>query len=154
MPSPPLLAGFEAPADVLRRRPDVRAAEAVAVASSARIGVARAQLLPLVRLTGNIGTGSANLGNLLDMISGNLLASVSQLIFDGGRTQAQIDSAEAAARGSLASWEQAILIALEDVESAAVPSARSRSAGGPQCRRRGRGEQFPPCSRAASIRPD
>ncbi|QZH75027.1 MAG: efflux transporter outer membrane subunit [Erythrobacter sp.] len=125
VPAPPLLAGFEAPADVLRRRPDVRAAEASLVASSARIGVARAQLLPLVRLTGSIGTGSANLGSLLDIISGNLFAGVSQLIFDGGRTRAQIDSAEAVARGSLASWEQAILVALEDVESAAVDQRTS-----------------------------
>ena len=50
VPAPPLLAGFEAPAEVLRRRPDVRSAEASLFASTARIGVARAQLLPLVRL--------------------------------------------------------------------------------------------------------
>jgi len=49
-----------------------------------------------------------------------LFASVSQLIFDSGRTKAQVDSAEAGARASLAQWEQAILGALEDVESAAV----------------------------------
>ena len=59
-------------------------------------------------------------GNLFDVITGGLLGSVSQLIFDGGRTRAQVDSAEAAARGSLAAWEQTILGALEDVESAAV----------------------------------
>ena len=120
IPRPPVLAGFEAPAEVLRRRPDVRGAEASLVAASARIGVARAQLLPLVRLSGNIGTGQANLGNLFQTITGGLIASVSQMIFDGGRTAAQIDSAEAAARGSLASWEQAILGALEEVESAAI----------------------------------
>jgi len=120
VPDPEMLMGFEAPAEVLQRRPDVRAAEASLIASSARIGVARAQLLPLVRLTGSIGTGQANLGNLFDILSGSLFGSVSQLIFDGGRTQAQVDSAEAGARASLASWEQTILNALEDVESAAV----------------------------------
>ncbi len=120
VPDPQMLMGFEAPAEVLQRRPDVRAAEASLVASSARIGVARAQLLPLVRLSGSIGTGQANLGNIFDIISGSLFAGVSQLIFDGGRTRAQIDSAEAGARASLASWEQTILNALEDVESAAV----------------------------------
>lgn len=120
VPEPPQLAGFEAPAEVLRRRPDVRAAESSLVASTARIGVARAQLLPLVRLSGTIGTGSATVGNLFDVITGGLLAGVSQLIFDGGRTRAQVDSAEAGARGALAAWEQAILQALEDVESAAV----------------------------------
>ncbi|VVT11437.1 efflux transporter outer membrane subunit [Erythrobacter sp. EC-HK427] len=120
VPNPPALAGFAAPADVLRRRPDVRAAEATLLSSSARIGIARAQLLPLVRLTGSIGTGSNPLESIFDVITGNVFASVSQLIFDGGRTQAQVDSAEAGARASLASWEQAILNALEDVETAAV----------------------------------
>lgn len=120
VPQPPLLTGFEAPADVLRRRPDVRSAEAALVADSARIGVARAQLLPLVRLTGSIGTSQETLGSLFDVITGNLFAGVSQLIFDGGRTRAQIDSAEAGARASLANWEQSILNALEDVETASV----------------------------------
>ncbi|RIV82476.1 efflux transporter outer membrane subunit [Aurantiacibacter zhengii] len=120
VPAPPLLAGFEAPGEVLRRRPDVRAAEASLFASTARIGVARAQLLPLVRLTGSIGTGSATAGNLFDVITGGLFAGVSQLIFDGGRTAAQVDSAEAGADASLAAWEQSILNALEDVETAAV----------------------------------
>ena len=120
VPAPPLLAGFEAPAEVLRRRPDVRAAEASLVSSTARIGVARAQLLPLMRLSGSIGTGPVNAGSLFDVVTGGLFAGVSQLIFDGGRTAAQVDSAEAGAQASLAAWEQSILGALEDVETAAV----------------------------------
>lgn len=120
VPEPPLLAGFEAPAEVLYRRPDVRAAEANLVAAAARVGVARAQLLPLARLSGSIGTGQVGLGSLLDLIAGNLFAGVSQLIFDGGRAEAQVDSARAATRGALAQWEQTILAALEDVETAAV----------------------------------
>ena len=120
VPRPPVMAGFETPAEVLRRRPDVRSAEASLYASSARIGIAQAQLLPLVRLTGNIGTGPVTAGNLFDVITGGLIASVGQLIFDGGSTRAQVDNAQAAARGSLAQWEQTILGALEEVESAAV----------------------------------
>ncbi|MCL6249685.1 efflux transporter outer membrane subunit [Altererythrobacter sp. KTW20L] len=120
IPVPVELAGFEAPAEVLRRRPDVRGAEANLLSATTRIGVARAQLYPLLRLTGNVGTSSLGISNLFDVISAGVVGSVSQLIFDGGRTAAQVDSAEAAARGSLAAWEQAILGALEDVESAAV----------------------------------
>ena len=126
VPVPPELAGFDAPAAVLRRRPDVRSAEASLIASTARIGVARAQLLPLVRLTGNIGAGPNTAGNLFDLVTGGLFAGVSQLIFDGGRTRAQIDIAEAGADVALANWEQTILLALEDVESSA---AARRSAG-------------------------
>lgn len=130
VPDPPQLAGFEAPAEVLRRRPDVRGAEAQLVAASARVGVARAQLLPLVRLTGNIGTGATSVGNLFDVITGGLFASIGQLIFDGGRTTAQIDSAEAAAEGALAFWRLQILGALEEVETSAVDlrAARERVA--------------------------
>ena len=125
IPTPPAVAGFEAPAEVLRRRPDVRGAEASLVASVARIDVARAQLLPAIQLGGTVGTSSLGLGNLFDVITGGVFGSISQLIFDGGRTRAQIDSARAAAQGSLAAWRQSILGALEDVESAAVDLDRS-----------------------------
>ena len=130
IPQPPETVGLAAPAEVLRRRPDVRAAEADLLASSARVNVARAQLLPLVRLTGSIGSGSVGLGNLFDVITGNLFAGVSQLIFDGGRTRAQVGSAEAAAEGSLAAWRQSILRALEDVETSNTDlrAARQRTA--------------------------
>lgn len=119
IPSPDPAAPSGPPAEVLRLRPDVRAAEESLIAATARVGVARAQLLPLVRLSGNIGTaGTAS--QIFDIITGGLIGSVSQLIFDGGRTRGQIDSAEAAARGSLAAWEGRILAALEEVETAAT----------------------------------
>ncbi|MGC1269543.1 MAG: efflux transporter outer membrane subunit, partial [Croceibacterium sp.] len=119
IPSPDPAAPAAGPAEVLRLRPDVRAAEAILLAASARVGVARAQLLPLVRLTGSISTASPA-ADLFQTITGGLFASVSQLIFDGGRTRAQIANAEAAARGSLAAWEGTILSALEEVETAST----------------------------------
>ncbi len=126
IPVPPGTVGLDTPAVVLRHRPDVRQAEAALLGDTARIGVARAQLLPLVRLTGNIGTASFGLDNLFDVVTGGLFAGVSQLIFDGGRARAQIAGAEAAAQASLAAWERTILGALEDVESAAVALAAAR----------------------------
>lgn len=125
VPSPAQLAGWEAPADVLRRRPDVRGAEASLVGAAARVGVARAQLLPALRLTGSVGSSSLGIGNLFDILTANVFANVSQLMFDGGRTRAQIEGAEANARGAQAAWEQAILSALEEVESAAVDQRTS-----------------------------
>ncbi len=126
VPTPPEIAGFEAPGEVLRRRPDVRSAEATLLASTARIEGARAQLLPLIQLGGTIGIPTSGLGNLFEIVTGTLFGSVSQLIFDGGRTRARIDSAEAAARGSLAAWQQSILGALEEVETASVDLEKSR----------------------------
>jgi len=105
---------------VLARRPDVRAAEAGLISAAAQVGVARAQLLPLVRLAGSVDTSSVGVDDLFDIITGNIFASVSQLLFDGGRSRAQVDFAEAAVRGAQAAWERAILTALEEVESAAV----------------------------------
>ncbi|RDC61295.1 putative efflux pump outer membrane protein SepC [Alteripontixanthobacter maritimus] len=126
IPLPPAGFGFDAPAEILRRRPDVRRAETALLADTARLGLARTQLLPLVQLTGNIGAAFTNPSNLFDIITGGLFAGVRQLVFDGGRTRAQIDGAEAAAGASLAGWEQSILGALEDVESAAVALRAAR----------------------------
>ena len=128
LPTPPPMNGFAPPAEVLRQRPDVRGAEETLIANSARIGVARAQLLPMLQLTGNVSTASSGLSSLFDVITGGLFATVTQLIFDGGRARAQVHSAEAAAQGSLAAWRGTILSALGDVESAAVDlkSARDR----------------------------
>ncbi len=128
LPTPPAIDGFAPPAEVLRQRPDVRGAEETLIANSARIGVARAQLLPMLQLTGNVSTASVGLGSLFNVITGGLFATITQLIFDGGRARAQVHSAEAQAQGSLAAWRGTILSALEDVESAAVDlkSARER----------------------------
>lgn len=118
IPEPPPLAKLAAPADIVRRRPDIRAAEATLASDTARIGVARAQLFPLLRLTGSIGTSDAGPVNIFDLVTGSVSAAVTQLIFDGGRTQSQIRSAEALAQGSLAGWRKSILTALEEVENA------------------------------------
>lgn len=126
IPAPPESFGMSAPAEVLRRRPDVRSAEASLFANSARINVARAQLLPLVSLSGSLGSSTRSIDSLFDIITGNLFAGVSQLIFDGGQTRSQIDSAEASAQISLAAWQQTILRALEDVESSATDLDASR----------------------------
>ena len=128
MPTPPAAEGLGAPAEVIRRRPDVRGAEEALIANSARVGVARAKLFPMLTLSGNIGPATAGIGTLFDVITGGLFASVSQLIFDGGRARAQVHGAQAAAQGSLAAWRKQILTALEEVETAGVDlkSARER----------------------------
>ncbi len=120
VPVPPTRVALAAPADMLRRRPDVSGAEARLAADLDRVGIARAQLYPLARLSGTIGSGATNVGNLFDLVTGNVFAGISQLIFDGGRVRGQIDAARANADGSLAAWRQSILTALEEVESSAV----------------------------------
>lgn len=120
VPVPPTRVALAAPADMLRRRPDVSAAEARLAADLDRVGVARAQFYPLVRLSGTLNTGADDVGGLFDILTGNVFAGISQLIFDGGRVRGQIEAARANADGSLAAWRQSILTALQEVESAAV----------------------------------
>ncbi|MDX2208868.1 MAG: efflux transporter outer membrane subunit [Sphingopyxis sp.] len=121
--SDPIAAG--APSDLLRRRPDILAAERDLAAATARIGVAQAELYPALTLTGSVGTSAASLGDLFDVITGSLFATVAQVIFDGGQRKAAVRSQQAAAEGAFAVYRSTILGALEDVESALV--ARSRA---------------------------
>ena len=127
IPVPPAAIGYPVPAQVLRNRPDVRQAEANLLGAGAQVGLARSQLYPLVQLTGNISTASVGVSGLFDIITGGLIGSVSQLIFDGGRTRAQVAGAQAQADAALAGWEQSILLALEDVETASVALQAARS---------------------------
>ncbi|MBX3563250.1 MAG: efflux transporter outer membrane subunit [Sphingomonas sp.] len=118
------------PADALRHRPDVRAAERSLAAATANIGVATAQLYPSLSIGGSLDGGGGALSTIFDAISGRLFANIAQTIFDGGRRQSQVRSAEAAADGAFLSYKQTVLAALEDIENAivALHSAQAREA--------------------------
>lgn len=114
------------PADTLRQRPDVRAAERQLAAATAEIGVAKAQLYPALAISGNLNTNAGNLGDLGEAITGGLFAGLTQAIFNGGQLRSQVRSAEAAADTAFAAYKATVLTALEDVENALVAL---RSAG-------------------------
>lgn len=118
------------PADTLRQRPDVRAAERTLAAATARIGVAESALYPSLRISGNIGTSALSLGGLADTVTGGLFSGLSQMIFDGGRLRSQVRSQEAATEGAFAAYRQTVLTALEDVENGLVQmdASQARSA--------------------------
>ncbi len=118
------------PADTLRQRPDIRAAERTLAAETARIGVAQAQLYPSLGISGNIGTTSNAFKDLFSLITGGVFANVAQVIFDGGRLASQVRAQRAAADGAFAAYKQSVLTALEDVENAmaSLTSARAREA--------------------------
>ncbi|MBK5265526.1 MAG: efflux transporter outer membrane subunit [Alphaproteobacteria bacterium] len=117
------------PADTLRQRPDVRSAERQLAAQTARIGVAKANLLPSLQISGNVGTSALSLGKLTDIVTGGLFASIAQVIFDGGARAAEVRAQRAATDGAFSAYKKTVLSALEDVENAlsAVQSARGRS---------------------------
>ncbi len=130
IPRGPVSVAAGIPADALRQRPDVRAAERSLAAATAQIGVSRAQLYPSLSLGGSISMGSASFGSLLDLITGRAFANVAQTIFDSGRLRSQVRSARAGADGAFYAYKASVLQALEEIENAivALQAARSREA--------------------------
>lgn len=98
------------PADLLTRRPDIRAAEHQLRAANANIGAARAAFFPTLSLTGFGGTASAGLDGLFSAGSGawSFAPQLSLPIFSGGSLRAGLDLAEVQKRIEVARYEQAI----------------------------------------------
>ncbi|MDB5516714.1 MAG: multidrug transporter [Tardiphaga sp.] len=115
---PALPAGL--PADLLERRPDIRAAEHTLLAANANIGAARAAFFPQITLTAQYGTASSGLQHLFARGSSLWLfePSVSLPIFDAGRNQANLDIAKVEERAEVADYEKAIQSAFHDVADA------------------------------------
>lgn len=132
VPLPPDDLAMAFPAEVLRQRPDIRAAEARLQAASARVTQADAARYPSLRLSGTLGLQAGSIGNLLD--SGSLLrtvlASVSVPLFDGGAINANVRAQQAALDKSRADHEGAVLTALQDVEDALVALRGDRARSG------------------------
>jgi len=128
IPNGPALVGAGIPADVLRQRPDVRAAERSLAAATARIGVAEAALYPNLAISGNIDARANTVGSILDTVTGGLFAGLTQAIFDGGKLRSQVRGQRAAADAALAAYKSTVLTALEDIENAvvALDTARRR----------------------------
>lgn len=108
------------PAELLRRRPDVRVAERQLAAATANVGVATADLFPRVSLSGFLGF-TAGRGSQLGAAAANawgVAPTISWAAFDLGSVRARLRGAEADADGALASYEQQVLLALEESENA------------------------------------
>jgi multidrug efflux system outer membrane protein len=108
------------PAELLRRRPDVRAAERELAAATAEVGVATADLFPRVSLAGFLGFTA---GRGSEIGSGAARAwgvapTLSWPAFDMGSVRARLRGSEANAEGALASYEQQVLTALEETSNA------------------------------------
>ena len=108
--------------DLLRRRPDIQIAERNLAASTADIGVAVADLYPSFNLTGSVGFISSESESLFDRASQTFLLSpfIKFPIFEGGRLRAQIDVTEARHSIAAVEYEQAVLNALREAESALI----------------------------------
>ena len=125
-----LALGF--PADTLRQRPDVRAAEFQVVAAAALVAQAEAARAPNFKLSGSLGLNALTLAGLGSgsAVFASLLGGVSLPIFDGGAARARVGAQQAALDQAQSGYQSTVLTALKDVEDAliALRSDRERTA--------------------------
>ncbi len=105
------------PAELLARRPDVRAAEHLLRSANANIGAARAAFFPSISLTGFYGSASADLSNLFQsgQASWSFVPQIRIPIFSGGANKAGLDLANVRKRIEIARYEQSIQGAFREV---------------------------------------
>ena len=123
---PPIPAGL--PADVLTQRPDVRRAEQELIAANAKIGVAKAQYLPTIALTGSTGQASTQLSTLMLLTSnfGSFGVALLGPLFTAGRIEGQIRDAEAVREQAAVAFASSVQTALREVDDALSAHARAR----------------------------
>ncbi|MEJ2760786.1 MAG: efflux transporter outer membrane subunit [Gammaproteobacteria bacterium] len=116
------------PANTLRQRPDVRAAERRLAAQTARVGQAEAARYPSFNLSGSLGLAALSAGDLFtgDAVNNSLLAGITAPIFDSGRIRSNIAVQDARLEKARVAYRAAVLTALQDVENALVEVANTR----------------------------
>jgi NodT family efflux transporter outer membrane factor (OMF) lipoprotein len=120
IPTVPPIPADQSASELLRRRPDIVAAERRLAASNARIGVAVAEYYPKVSLAGLLGFDSLNAGRFFSAASfePQAMAGLRWRLFDFGRVDAEVAQANSAHAQALLAYRQSVLRATEDVENA------------------------------------
>jgi NodT family efflux transporter outer membrane factor (OMF) lipoprotein len=129
LPTLPTLVALGSPADLLRRRPDIRVTERNLAAATANIGVATADLFPRVTLTGSIGLQASSFLGLGEGGSDRFAVGpgIFWAAFDLGRVRARIRAADARTEAALAQYEQRVLLALQETDSALIDFNRQQA---------------------------
>ncbi len=115
------------PADTLRQRPDVRAAERRLAAQTARLGEAEAARYPSFRLSGSLGLEALELDALADRGANthSLFGGITAPVFNAGRIAANIEIQDALVEQARLAYRAAVLAALEEVENALTAVANT-----------------------------
>jgi multidrug efflux system outer membrane protein len=127
IPVAPVNVAVGVPADIIRRRPDIRSAERALAAQTARIGVAEASLYPSFTLNGSIGLDALSMSDIPSAtwtLSGG--PRFSWPIFDAGAIRQNIKVQSALAEQSLIQYKSVVLAALQEVENALVSYAQEQ----------------------------
>ncbi len=118
LPEPMPLPGTGLPADLLRERPDIRAAWQRLLESGWDVAAARADRMPALRLTGNFEHSGGDASRIFDNWLAGLAASLTAPIIDGGSRRAEVERQEAVRRERLATYEKTVFTALSEVDTA------------------------------------
>jgi NodT family efflux transporter outer membrane factor (OMF) lipoprotein len=132
IPVPPADVAIGVPAELLRRRPDIRAAELEAAAQSAQIGVALADLYPSFAITGSVGLQASTFA---EMFSGNSLAGFinpgfSWNVLNYGRIRNNVRVQDARLQELLVNYQNTVLNAYGEVEDALVAFVQTQREAG------------------------
>jgi NodT family efflux transporter outer membrane factor (OMF) lipoprotein len=122
IPAPPQEVIVGIPADLLRRRPDVRQAERQAAAQSARIGIAEAEFYPHIAITGTIGLQAEHLNQLFEPSSlvGAIGPGISWNILNYGRIANNVRAEDARFQQAVLNYRDTVLRANEEVENGII----------------------------------
>ncbi len=126
LPDLPPLPDAGVPADLVRRRPDVRAAHLRLAAASREVAAAVADRFPTLTLSGVAQTSAAHVGDLFENWLASVAAGVLAPVLDGGRRAAEVERTRAVVAQRLHEYGQAILRALREVEDALVRERQQR----------------------------
>jgi NodT family efflux transporter outer membrane factor (OMF) lipoprotein len=121
IPATPQKFAVGLPADLLRQRPDVRAAERRLASQHAMIGAKKAELYPTFTLPGTLALQAYNVGDLdSDALTYGFGPAFRWNLFSGGRIRGEVKAEESRTRQATISYEKTVLYALEEVENAMV----------------------------------
>lgn len=128
VPAMPTNLAIGIPAETLRQRPDVRAAECGVEAAFARTKAAQRERLPSLNLSGSVGVEALKAGRLFSAqsIASSVLGSLSAPIFDAGLIRGNITIQTERERQALIAYEATVLTALAEVENALIAVQRQR----------------------------
>jgi len=117
LPNLPRVPAVGVPAQLLQRRPDLRAARHRAVAADYRLGEAIAARFPTFALSGSLGFSAPDVASFFESFVWNFMGSMSASIWDGGRRAAEVNRNEAVVKERIYAYGQTLLTALLEVES-------------------------------------
>ena len=118
------------PAQLLERRPDVLAAEQGVIGAGHRVGVAVANRLPTLSLSGFIGLQAGTASNIFtaDAVAGSIGGGIFAPIFQGGRLASEEEASRARLDQSVAAYRKTVEVALQEVADAAIGIRKLREA--------------------------